>query len=77
MRWDSIPSHRSMTSVWLPGWSAHRRSGLAYILEGSLPQVKSSGHERVLAMPVREDGESFKAFNGKIFRQIGVSGMSM
>lgn len=47
-----------------------------YTLEGSLPKIKGSGSERVLAMPVSEDGESFMAFNGKMFRQIGDSGMS-
>ena len=47
-----------------------------YTLEGSLPRTKGTGSERVLAMPVSEDGESFMAFNGKTFRQIGESGMS-
>lgn len=47
-----------------------------YTLEGSLPKIKGSGSERVLAMPVSEDGESFMAFNGKMFRQIGDTGMS-
>lgn len=47
-----------------------------YTLEGSLPQVKGSKRERVLAMPVGEDSESFMAFNGKMFRQIGDAGMS-
>lgn len=47
-----------------------------YTLEGSLPQVKGPKRERVLAIPVGEDGESFMAFNGKMFRQIGDAGMS-
>lgn len=47
-----------------------------YTIEGSLPKIKGSGCERVLAMPVSEDGESFMAFNGKLFRQIGDTGMS-
>lgn len=48
-----------------------------YTLEGSLPQVKSRKRERVLAMPVGDNGASFMAFNGKMFRQIGDDGMSM
>ncbi len=47
-----------------------------YTLEESLPNIKGSGSERVLAMPVSEDGESFMAFNGKMYRQIGNIGMS-
>ncbi len=47
-----------------------------YTLEGSLQKIKGLGSERVLAMPVSEDGESFMANNGKMFWQIGESGMS-
>lgn len=48
-----------------------------YTFEGSLPQVKGKKPERVLAVPVGDDGESFMAFNGQIFRQIGDAGMSI
>ena len=47
-----------------------------HTLEGSLPHVKSQKPERVLAMSVGEDHESFMAFNGQVFRQIGEAGMS-
>ena len=47
-----------------------------HTLEGSLPHVKSQKPERVLAMSVGEDRESFMAFNGQVFRQIGDAGMS-
>ena len=42
-----------------------------HTLEGSLPHVKSQKPERVLAMSVGEDRDSFMAFNGHVFRQIG------
>lgn len=48
-----------------------------HTLEGSLPHVKSLKPERVLAMSVGEDSESFMAFNGHVFRQIGEAGMSI
>lgn len=47
-----------------------------HTLEGSLPHVKSQKPERVLAMSVGEDSESFMAFNGQVFRQIGDAGMT-
>ena len=47
-----------------------------YTLEGSMPQVKGGKSERVLAMSVGEDKESFIAFNGQVFRQIGEPGMT-
>ena len=47
-----------------------------HTLEGSLPHVKSQKPERVLAMSVGENRESFIAFNGHIFRQIGDDGIS-
>lgn len=47
-----------------------------HTLEGSLPNVKSQKPERVLAMSVGEDRDSFMAFNGQVFRQIGDAGMS-
>ena len=47
-----------------------------HTLEGSLPHVKSQKPERVLAMSVGEDRESFMAFNGLVFRQIGDDGIS-
>lgn len=47
-----------------------------YTLEGALPQLKNQKPERVLAMSVGKDGESFMAFNGKAFRQIGEPGMT-
>ena len=47
-----------------------------HTLEGSLPHVKSQKPERVLAMSVGENRESFMAFNGQVFRQIGEAGMS-
>ncbi|MDE7412672.1 MAG: hypothetical protein K2N05_02630 [Muribaculaceae bacterium] len=47
-----------------------------HTLEGSMPHVKSQKPERVLAMSVSKDSESFIAFNGKVFRQIGEAGMS-
>ena len=47
-----------------------------YTLEGSLPLVKGGKRERVLAMPVGEEADCFMAFNGKMFRQIGESGIS-
>lgn len=47
-----------------------------HTLEGSLPHVKSQKPERVLAMSVGEDRDSFMAFNGQMFRQIGDAGMS-
>ena len=47
-----------------------------YTLEGSLPRIKKQRQERVLAVPVGDDNESFMVFNGKVFRQIGDSGMS-
>lgn len=47
-----------------------------HTLEGSLPHVKSQKPERVLAMSVGENRESFMAFNGHVFRQIGDDGIS-
>lgn len=47
-----------------------------HTLEGSLPNVKSQKPERVLAMSVGENRDSFMAFNGQVFRQIGDVGMS-
>ena len=47
-----------------------------HTLEGSLPHVKSQKPERVLAMSVGENTDSFMAFNGQVFRQIGDAGMS-
>lgn len=47
-----------------------------HTLEGSLPHVKSQKPERVLAMSVGENRESFMAFNGHVFRQIGDEGIS-
>ncbi len=47
-----------------------------YTLEGSLPRIKKQRPERVLAIPMGDDNESFMAFNGKVFRQIGDAGMS-
>ncbi|MDE7420678.1 MAG: hypothetical protein K2N35_10760 [Muribaculaceae bacterium] len=47
-----------------------------HTLEGSMPHVKSQEPERVLAMSVGEDRDSFMAFNGLVFRQIGDAGMS-
>ena len=47
-----------------------------HTLEGSLPHIKSQKPERVLAMSVGESRESFMAFNGQVFRQIGEAGMS-
>ena len=48
-----------------------------HTLEGSLPHVKSQKSERVLAMSMGENRESFMAFNGQVFRQIGDAGMSI
>ena len=48
-----------------------------HTLEGSLPHVKSQKPERVLAMSVGENRDSFMAFNGHVFRQIGEAGMSI
>ena len=47
-----------------------------HTLEGSLPHVKSQKPERVLAMSVGDNHESFMAFNGHRFRQIGDDGIS-
>lgn len=47
-----------------------------HTLEGSLPNVKSQKPERILAMSVGEDRDSFMAFNGQMFRQIGDAGIS-
>ena len=47
-----------------------------HTLEGSLPHVKSQKPERVLAMSVGDNHESFMAFNGHVFRQIGEAGIS-
>lgn len=47
-----------------------------HTLEGSLPNVKRQKPERVLAISVGEDRDSFMAFNGQMFRQIGDSGMT-
>lgn len=47
-----------------------------HTLEGSMPHVKSQKPERVLAMSVGENTDSFMAFNGHVFRQIGDAGMS-
>lgn len=48
-----------------------------YTLEGSISHVRN-GHrrERVLATPMRNEGDGFMAFNGKTFRSIGDSGMT-
>ncbi len=48
-----------------------------YLTEGWLPSIKGRKLERVLAMPVDNANESFMAFNGKMFRQIGDVGMSV
>lgn len=42
----------------------------------SMPHVKSQKPERVLALSVGEDRESFMAFNGQVLRQIGEPGMT-
>ena len=49
-----------------------------YTLEGSIPQIKN-GHrrERVLATPMGNEGEGFMAFDGKTFRSIGDSGITV
>lgn len=47
-----------------------------HTLEGLLPNVKSQKPERVLAMSVGENRDSFMAFNGQMFRQIGDAGIS-
>lgn len=47
-----------------------------YTLEGSMPQVKGKKSERVLAMSVSDVTESFMAFNGQVFRQIGEPGIT-
>lgn len=48
-----------------------------YSLEGSLPKVKGGGSERVIAFRCGDDAESFMAFNGRTFRQIGEPGMTV
>ncbi|MCH5227704.1 MAG: hypothetical protein J1F16_07835 [Muribaculaceae bacterium] len=47
-----------------------------YGIEGSLPNIPSEGHKRVLAFPVYNESESYIAFDGKSWRQIGEAGMS-
>lgn len=48
-----------------------------FSLEGSLPKAKGKGSERVIAFRCGEDSDNFIAFNGKSFRQIGESGMTV
>ena len=49
-----------------------------YTLEGSIPHVKN-GHrrKRVLATPMGNEGDGFMAFDGKTFRSIGDSGITV
>lgn len=48
-----------------------------FSLEGSLPKAKGKGSERVIAFRCGEASDNFIAFNGKSFRQIGESGMTV
>lgn len=48
-----------------------------FSLEGSLPKAKGNGSERVIAFRCGEDSDNFITFNGKSFRQIGESGMTV
>lgn len=48
-----------------------------FSLEGSLPKAKGKGSERVIAFRCGKDSDNYIAFNGKSFRQIGESGMTV
>lgn len=48
-----------------------------FSLEGSLPKAKGKGSERVVAFRCGEGSDNFIAFNGKSFRQIEKSGMTV
>lgn len=48
-----------------------------FSLEGSLPKAKGKSSERVIAFRCGEGSDNFIAFNGKSFRQIGESGMTV
>lgn len=47
-----------------------------YGIEGALPNISYEGHRRVLAFPVNNECESYMAFDGKSWRQIGEAGIS-
>lgn len=47
-----------------------------YGIEGALPNIPGEGHRRVLVFPVNNECESYLAFDGKSWRQIGEAGMS-
>ena len=48
-----------------------------FSIEGSMPKARGRGSERVIAFRCAEDADNFIAFNGKSFRQIGESGMTV